>query len=560
MKNTAAMQHLSVTPTPLGADCGDGAVETEGHHDVSLPGFAASAGRGGSCISSGFYLSTSRAPGAMPIFKRTTAVRCVVGDDPNPSSSRKQERCKGGVTVRTKQQQRQQAGMLKSPPLAYSGNGGRLTLITTKSTHSDTRPSRNRAEDGRPETGNEPSKSPLRRTAHHISKETARAIIGAGGHAMLRGWNGFEEDLKQDYARQGVRNTVHPVYALSSVREDNGTGLEEGGKSVPGCQTGAPAATLGSRGGCTGDSLQVVGDITSDDASTAQEGRVTSSTKIHDADNNQLWHYRDNQAGNKHGIGDSPVFLTAGEHAASLDRLVIPLPKPTVLSFSLDDSDDGGNDGDDDRVDDGGTKIYNNSFDHDPEPDGLTKRRGGGGGGEGRGDAKHSPVARRKRAKTAASRRLQGIIAAYTEPSWAGAPNGAVKSAAAVAATTASRTTTILPSSSVTTDVAAATKLPACEANKRLGKKRGRSGANTSADEGGCGPGEYEGGGSGGMAWRYGARVGLSGARLKKLETAMEAAMERLPVTYEEYVRQERLAHLRMMYMVRTLGTVHLDF
>ncbi|CAM9417609.1 unnamed protein product, partial [Sphacelaria rigidula] len=66
----------------------------------------------------------------------------------------------------------------------------------------------------------------------------------------------------------------------------------------------------------------------------------------------------------------------------------------------------------------------------------------------------------------------------------------------------------------------------------------------------GCGPSECRGGGSSGMAWRYGTRVGLSGARLKKLETAMEAAMEHLPVTYEEHARQERLAHFRMMYMV----------
>ncbi|CAM9417465.1 unnamed protein product, partial [Sphacelaria rigidula] len=127
------------------------------------------------------------------------------------SSSRNQGRRKGGVTVRTKQQQQQQqhTATLKSSPLAYTGGAGRLTLVMTKPAHDDARTSRNRAEDSHPGRGGESSKSPPTRTARHISKQTARAIIGAGGHAMLRGWNGFEEELKQNCVGREGRDTMH---------------------------------------------------------------------------------------------------------------------------------------------------------------------------------------------------------------------------------------------------------------------------------------------------------------------------------------------------------------
>lgn len=41
----------------------------------------------------------------------------------------------------------------------------------------------------------------------------------------------------------------------------------------------------------------------------------------------------------------------------------------------------------------------------------------------------------------------------------------------------------------------------------------------------------------------------------------MEAAMERPIVTYEEQARQERLAHLRMMYVVeKEMATLPVEF
>ena len=50
------------------------------------------------------------------------------------------------------------------------------------------------------------------------------------------------------------------------------------------------------------------------------------------------------------------------------------------------------------------------------------------------------------------------------------------------------------------------------------------------------------------------AGVVTDAQRTRQLEAMMHAAMEN-PVTYEEQIRRERLAHLRMMYTVSFLPT-----
>ncbi len=147
---------------------------------------------------------------------------------------------------------------------------------------------------------------------------------------------------------------------------------------------------------------------------------------------------------------------------------------------------------------------------------------GCGGGGIG-GDASDRTASN---AESLLSQRLQGIVAAY------------------------SNTTPVVFTH------AGAEKKEAVAAKARIGKQARGGGVQASSPRGKAGMADGTGAASSSARWR---QVGTSGAavcaaakaaeRTKQLEALMNAAMES-PITYEEQVRRERLAHLRMMYTV----------
>lgn len=164
---------------------------------------------------------------------------------------------------------------------------------------------------------------------------------------------------------------------------------------------------------------------------------------------------------------------------------------------------------------------------------GLKQLQGGGGGKGCVGGQTAS------NAHSLLSQRLEGIMAAYSN-SGAAAP--------------------VLPAGT------AAEKQGAKAAKARTGKRtRGGGGGDRGgdADEQASSPrsraavaGATDGGGRT-ARWRQGgtssaavAAAAKAAERTKQLEALMNAAMES-PITYEEQVRRERLAHLRMMYTVR---------
>ncbi|CAN0035308.1 unnamed protein product, partial [Pylaiella littoralis] len=130
------------------------------------------------------------------------------------------------------------------------------------------------------------------------------------------------------------------------------------------------------------------------------------------------------------------------------------------------------------------------------------------------------------------------------------------------------------------TSAAAVKKSDPMSAAKNMGRKRGRkcrdveheAGRSTTRVGGGAAvmSGVGEPGGSGGGCTVRWKQAGSSSAavaaaakaveRARKLEALMNAAME-TPVTYEEQVRRERLAHLRVMYTVeREMADLPIEF
>lgn len=129
-------------------------------------------------------------------------------------------------------------------------------------------------------------------------------------------------------------------------------------------------------------------------------------------------------------------------------------------------------------------------------------------------------------AQSLLSQRLEGIMAAY------------------------SNTTPVVSAH------AAAEKREAVAAKARIGKRARGDGGQPSRPRGKAGMMDGTGGTGSSARWRQAettvaavSAAAKAADRTKQLEALMNAAMES-PITYEEQIRRERLAHLRMMYTV----------
>lgn len=361
---------------------------------------------------------------------------------------------------------------------------------------------------------NREGKTPIKKCSGRTGYGS-RGGIGVG-KTMLRRWSGFQQEFQRD-GRDSAEDGSTRHIGVAGGRWNEHSRNHERGESVlqqEFVDISAPQIINSTR-----ESRLIEEDGTFDTARPEEdEEEVTASSEVRDS--NQLEHQ--NHARDKHVLSN----LSIAE--ASIDRFVPTLPKPSV-PLILDSTNNGSHPAATQSlaVDSGAGASLASEIARDHSP---VWRSSGGGGGR---NEKHKGMQKSKRSATAISWQLQALIAAYANAGLVGS------------------TTAAAPAGSERTMVGANFPVSATNARTRGKRVRGgrTKGESASSGEDRCGD---EGGRS-----RRKTSVGLGVAgvpcatRMRRLEAAMEAALER-PVTYEEQARQERLAHLRMTYTVRT--------